>query len=50
MNEYSITHQEGRLKVYWFLMPEVFNGEKIDRKKLEVTLGEDINSSNERYD
>lgn len=49
MDGYSITPQEGRLKVLRSLMPEVFNEEKIDWEKLKATLGENINFSNERY-
>ncbi len=49
MNGYSITPQEERIKELRSLMPEVFNEGQIDWEKLKVTLGENINFSNERY-
>ena len=38
-----------RLEELKKLMPEVFTEGKIDVEKLKMTLGEDVNTSQERY-
>ena len=49
MDGYSKTPQQERIKILQQLMPEVFDEGKIDWEKLQATLGENINFSNERY-
>lgn len=49
MDGASLTPQEIKLKQLKEILPEAFSEGKIDLEKLRVTLGEDINFSNERY-
>ncbi|BAO56119.1 site-specific DNA-methyltransferase [Nonlabens marinus] len=49
MDGTSLTPQEIKLQQLKELLPEAFSEGKIDWEKLQLTLGRDINLSNERY-
>ncbi len=49
MDGTSLTPQEIKLQQLKELLPEAFTEGKIDWEKLQLTLGRDINLSNERY-
>jgi adenine-specific DNA-methyltransferase len=49
MDGISLTPQEEKLNALKQILPEIFTEGKIDWEKLQATLGEDINFTNERY-
>ena len=49
MNGNSLSPNTERLSQLKLIFPEIFVEDKIDWEKLKITLGEDVNLSNERY-